>query len=363
MNRASFSDRLTQVETNNAALKLEVQELRTLINSRKDSPDIEHGKGKRFKAEATILTKDEVVERLQKEQEEKARHISEMEKKRAALATKKEEEEKAKGLRMQQAYHTKWESLATRSEKLQSTLIDSEKAHQKNVQSFFSQMGALGAMGQFPQVRAPHTNNTNKQTTQTNKQLQPLLNDHLLDELVMKYYLPLDMHLAFGAMNTTGDGNCLFYAMSTSMSGSPKMAHELRLRAAHFMMTHQKSMKEVFASSVEFDLVDEVKRTLTPRVWGGPPQLFALAQVTKRRIVVLHAHLSEALAGKCPISTCPKKCRGMHMIYDPLETPDAAQPISLLMFVPVLKPNDQPKTPEEKVEHIHFVPPEASQDG
>ena len=172
----------------------------------------------------------------------------------------------------------------------------------------------------------------------------------------MKYYLPLDMHLAFGAVNTTGDGNCLFYAMSTSMSGSPKMAHELRLRAAHFMMTHQKSMKEVFASSVEFDLVDEVKRTLTLRVWGGPPQLFALAQVTKRRIVVLHAHLSEALAGKCPISTCPKKCRGMHMIYDPLETPDAAQPISLLMFVPVLKPNDQPKTPEEKVEHIHFVP-------
>jgi len=65
----------------------------------------------------------------------------------------------------------------------------------------------------------------------------------------MKYYLPLDMHLAFGAVNTTGDGNCLFYAMSTSMSGSPKMAHELRLRAAHFMMTHQKSMKEVFASS------------------------------------------------------------------------------------------------------------------
>ena len=106
-----------------------------------------------------------MVERLQKEQEEKARHISEMEKKRAAQATKKEEEEKAKGLRMQQAYHTKWESLATRSEKLQSTLIDPEKAHQKNVQSFFSQMGALGAMEQFPQVRAPpHTNNTNKQT-------------------------------------------------------------------------------------------------------------------------------------------------------------------------------------------------------
>ena len=54
VNRASFSDRLTQVETNNAALKLEVQELRALINSRKDSPDIEHGKGIRFKEEATI---------------------------------------------------------------------------------------------------------------------------------------------------------------------------------------------------------------------------------------------------------------------------------------------------------------------
>ena len=167
VNRASFSDRLTQVETNNAALKLEVQELRALINSRKDSPDIEHGKGKRFKAEATILTKDEVVERLQKEQEEKARHISEMEKKRAALATKKEEEEKAKGLRMQQAYHTKWESLATRSEKLQSTLIDPEKAHQKKCSIIFFTNGSSRSNGAVSAGQSP---STHKQHKQTNKQ-------------------------------------------------------------------------------------------------------------------------------------------------------------------------------------------------
>ena len=102
-----------------------------------------------------------MVERLQKEQEEKARHISEMEKKRAAQATKKEEEEKAKGLRMQQAYHTKWESLATRSEKLQSTLIDPEKAHQKNVQSFFFTNGSSGSNGAVSAGQSPHTNNTN----------------------------------------------------------------------------------------------------------------------------------------------------------------------------------------------------------
>ena len=167
VNRASFSDRLTQVETNNAALKLEVQELRALIHSRKDSPDIEHGKGKRFKAEATILTKDEVVERLQKEQEEKARHISEMEKKRAAQATKKEEEEKAKGLRMQQAYHTKWESLATRSEKLQSTLIDPEKAHQKKCSIIFFTNGSSGSNGAVSAGQSP---STHKQHKQTNKQ-------------------------------------------------------------------------------------------------------------------------------------------------------------------------------------------------
>ena len=112
MNRASISDRLTQVETNNAALKLEVQELRALINPRKDPPEIEHGKGKRFKAEATILTKDEVVERLQKEHEEKARHTSEMEKKkrRAAQAIKKEEDENA-------AYYKKKEKKKEKKEK------------------------------------------------------------------------------------------------------------------------------------------------------------------------------------------------------------------------------------------------------
>jgi len=111
------------------------------------------------------------------------------------------------------------------------------------------------------------------------------------------------------------------------------MSHELRLRAAYYMMMRQKEMKDVFADSVEFDLIDEVQRTLTPTVWGGPPQLFALAQVTKRHIVVLHAHLSEKLAGKCPISHCAATCRGMHMVYDPLEGLDAALPVCLLMFL------------------------------
>jgi len=64
----------------------------------------------------------------------------------------------------------------------------------------------------------------------------------------------------------------------------------------------------------KFNLQAEVEKTWTEKVWGGPPQLYALAQVVRRDIVVLQAHFTTKLAGQT-VELSLTKSKGLHTIY------------------------------------------------
>lgn len=146
-------------------------------------------------------------------------------------------------------------------------------------------------------------------------------------------------------MNVVGDGNCLFYALSTAMTGGPKLAHELRCRAAHYMMNHSEEFS-IFEHDDDFEILKEIERTWTLKVWGGPPQIFALAQVVQRDIIVLQAQFLPTLAGQTVLESF-KKAKGLHSIYKATSPRD--DKTYVLLFTAMGKPS-------KKAELIHFVP-------
>ena len=64
----------------------------------------------------------------------------------------------------------------------------------------------------------------------------------------------------------------------------------------------------------KFNHRTEVEKTWIEKVWSGPPQLYALAQVVRRDIIMLQAHFIERIAGQT-VDVSLTRSKGLHTIY------------------------------------------------
>ena len=117
-------------------------------------------------------------------------------------------------------------------------------------------------------------------------------------------------------------------------------------------------MTDTFAEDVTFSLQREVKTTFNPGAWGGPAQIFVLAQVVHRTIVILDSHLNGA---SCEITTCTRDYPGFHYLYRCLKPVD--NQLLIIQFATMeskasfdkKQANHKGKGKKEQLNPIHFT--------
>jgi len=140
------------------------------------------------------------------------------------------------------------------------------------------------------------------------------------------------------------DGNCLFHTISILLKGDQSLSTQLRVRAAYTLIAKREKFWILNLNEKSFSLADEVAKTFREGEWGGETQIMALAQVLRRDIVILHAHVGER-SGNCPLKDCIKNHRMMHQIYRAESREDERK--FLILFSPVshrslVEPNTLP---------------------
>jgi len=128
---------------------------------------------------------------------------------------------------------------------------------------------------------------------------------------------------------STPDGNCLFNSISILLEGNEIRAKEMRVRCGAFMVKERKKLAEIFSEKNGFNFDREVVGTFREREWAGEPQLLSLAQILKRDILVINAHIDEK-AG-CPLNFCLIN-HNMCFLYQ-AEEPQSTDPLFLLFTV------------------------------
>ena len=152
LKRKSLSERLQIVEGENASLRLAIMEIQKNYLNMGDGNKKGRESRKRLKTDAICLTSDETIAELKKKEDEKTRKAEDSQKRKKDAAHRKEESEKAKGLRKQQQYFTKFEALSETADRLQKTVVDPKRATQQNVIKLTTQLANLGNLEQFPEV-------------------------------------------------------------------------------------------------------------------------------------------------------------------------------------------------------------------
>lgn len=99
-------------------------------------------------------------------------------------------------------------------------------------------------------------------------------------------------------------------------------------------MVRRKSFQSVFCSDFLFDVSKEIVTTFKEKEWGDQPQILALAQVLRRDIVVINAHI-DSLAGKCAVASCAQRHRRI-FLYEAENRRDHRRHI--LLFTSCLRP-------------------------
>jgi len=143
-------------------------------------------------------------------------------------------------------------------------------------------------------------------------------------------YLPPDLSQIFEVVKSTPDGSCLYHTLSILLCGDQSLSKQLRVRAAYTLI---KLREQFWRTNLgqNFHIGQEVVKCFDESAWGGEPQILALAQVVRRDLVVLHAHV-DGRAGDCPLQDCVKLHPQMHLHYK------AQQPIDRRKYVILFSP-------------------------
>jgi hypothetical protein len=120
-----------------------------------------------------------------------------------------------------------------------------------------------------------------------------MVKDRVSLKLIKKYLRDM---ISFIPLKTTGDGSCLYNAISLYLFGHEKFALELRLRAATYQIIHEKELKVLQKNSswgencyVDFD--KEVEETLNRSGYGSSLTIEVLARVTQIKISAVFPYI------------------------------------------------------------------------
>ena len=147
--------------------------------------------------------------------------------------------------------------------------------------------------------------------------MKPNLKESKIEEETLNF-LP---SLQYKAQECGGEGNCLFLSIYYLL-GSPKKSSHLKLRkaACDYIQKHI----EDFAGALEYekDPQEYLKEMRKPGIWGGHPEIKALAIILKRNILIYEYKYSKS-----------KKCSGFCLKSTVRSTVSKGAPL-LLRHIP-----------------------------
>ena len=111
-------------------------------------------KRRRVNGDSLILTNQETINILAKEDEEKKLKEEHLERKKEEAQARKEQLAKEKEITKANNYVVKWNSISNKADSLSKTLVDAGKTTQKNVLTFLKTLDSVGDLEDMPPVSA-----------------------------------------------------------------------------------------------------------------------------------------------------------------------------------------------------------------
>ncbi len=119
--------------------------------------------------------------------------------------------------------------------------------------------------------------------------------DLIVKSLVCKH--TKNAQSTFEAVKTTGDGSCLYNAVSIILFGNERFSQKLRIASIYTILKHEEYFAEILASTGGCTLSTLVEKIASLQ-WGDDVVAIALSMIIQRPIALLRpqasAHLSFA---------------------------------------------------------------------
>ena len=138
------------------------------------------------------------------------------------------------------------------------------------------------------------------------------------DSSVLDLSHPL-LFQTFKPVVTTGDGNCLYHALSLTLTGSESCTPLMRLLTAHALVKHKEIMLSAFARAYPSSSLEDHKlkfenalfKAVRVSDWGTDYHIFALSMLLNRPTF----HSCPLLFLICKITTGWPCCLTLHLLW------------------------------------------------
>ncbi|KAA1104114.1 hypothetical protein PGT21_050354 [Puccinia graminis f. sp. tritici] len=158
-----------------------------------------------------------------------------------------------------------------------------------------------------------------------------IIDDPMEDEKRLKDQLT---RMGFYAVNTLGDGNCLFRALSDQLYGTPNRHLEIRQQVCGYLAQHEARYKAFVDMDEEESWESHLKLMAKQGTYGGHLELSAFANFHRRPIKIIQPGMVYVISyGDESPATCSGKAKGKQLKGKGKRSEES---------VPLVSPSDTP---------------------